>query len=158
MLSFIGIPTPSYPTISFRNLNKIIITSPLKNHLLIANQCSNHDHNKNIFNNEMEIMMKKLFAALLLTASLNAMAAPVILFPTCSFGPTSGQCTLINNSGKDINCNVQIMGNTRSGRMINGYEMRYLYNGMVAWFNVSNYNVQDPIVSLRANATCNTTN
>ena len=100
--------------------------------------------------------MKSLFAALLLTASLSASASPVFLHPTCN--AFSGECTLYNNSGKDVSCNIHVRGQTRKGVMVTAYDYRVLYQGMFAWVRVFPNNPQDPIAYLNADAFCNTLN
>lgn len=100
--------------------------------------------------------MKKLLALLFLTTSFSAFAEPVYLFPTCNYYGTTGECTVWNMSGKNVNCNIQVSGYTQKGSMINSYDYRSLYNGMQAWIRVNTYDINDPIVSLRANAFCNT--
>ena len=101
--------------------------------------------------------MKKILLGLFLTASFNVFAAPVYLYPSCSFSSTNGQCTVVNNSGKDVQCSIQITGRTRDYRTINAWENRFLYSGMMAWISVSS-NFNDPITSLQGTANCNTVN
>ncbi|MBY0414954.1 MAG: hypothetical protein K2Q18_12360 [Bdellovibrionales bacterium] len=103
--------------------------------------------------------MKKFLSALLLAVSFSAMAEPVYLYPSCRYGiGNNGECTLTNTSGKDISCNVNVTGFTRSGKYVTAYEYgRYLYSGMMTWINVYNPYLNDPITSLNANANCNTT-
>jgi hypothetical protein len=100
--------------------------------------------------------MKKILLALFLSTSFSAVASPVFLWPNCSFAMSNGQCTLVNNTGKDINCNIQITGRTQQYRSINAFEYRFLYSGMMAWVNVTNYYPNDPIVFLQGTANCNT--
>lgn len=101
--------------------------------------------------------MKKILLGLFLTASFNVMAAPVWIYPSCSYSMNNGQCTLVNNSGKDVNCSIQVEGTTRDYRTIRAWENRFLYAGQMAWINV-NSTFDDPITSLRGTANCNTTN
>ncbi len=96
--------------------------------------------------------MKSLIIALSLTISFAASAGPVFLYPTCN--TFSGECTLYNSSGKDVNCTIQVRGMTRSGYPLNAYENRMLYNGMSAWIRVYNPNMQDQITQLQATAYC----
>ena len=115
----------------------------------------NLDDIKNILKGDC---MKTFLIGLFLTASFSAVASPVFIFPTCSYSGSSGQCTLMNNSGKDINCNIQITGRTKNGRPVNAFEYRFLYSGMMAWINVYNGDFNDPIIMLQGTANCNTTN
>jgi hypothetical protein len=100
--------------------------------------------------------MKKILIGLALFASFSAIASPVYLFPNCSFSMSSGQCTLVNNTGKDINCNIQITGRTQQYKPVNAFEYRFLYSGMMAWITVNSFYPNDPIVFLQGTANCNT--
>lgn len=100
-------------------------------------------------------MKKFLFITLVLT-SLKTVAAPVFLFPNCS--PFNNECTLYNTSGYDVNCSIRVEGFTKSGRYLSAFEFKYLYQGMFAWVRVYNSDFNDPTVSLRADASCNTMN
>ena len=98
--------------------------------------------------------MKIFTAAVLLVMSLSLRAEPVFLYPSCS--TFNGECTIYNTSGKDINCNIQLNGWTRNGRMLSAFEYKMLYSGMSAWVRIYNYDINDPITSLSANANCHT--
>jgi hypothetical protein len=102
--------------------------------------------------------MKKILLGIFLTASLNAVAAPVYLYPSCSYTATSAQCTLMNTSGKDINCNIQVTARTQKFRMINGYTTKFMYSGMMEWVNIYNYDYNDPITNVQGSANCSTMN
>lgn len=101
--------------------------------------------------------MKKIIlgAAFLLMTGM-VQAEPVFLWPSCTYGPTSGECTLWNTSGKDISCNIRATAQTKNGSYINAYDYRVLYQGMFAWVRVYANDSNDPIVHLSANAFCNT--
>lgn len=99
--------------------------------------------------------MKKILAAALFTLSFGASAMPVFLYPTCS--TFNNECTLYNSSGKDVTCNINVRGTTKSGLPVSAFEYRMLYTGMFAWIRVNTpYN--DPLNYLQATANCNTTN
>lgn len=100
--------------------------------------------------------MKKILAAIFLTLSLGASAESVFLYPTCYSTGMSGECTLQNNSGKDVSCSIQVYGSTKSGRSISAFEYRTLYSGMMAWVTVGGGNPNDPIIFIQGNASCNT--
>ena len=100
--------------------------------------------------------MKLFLATVLLATSFSVTAAPVFLYPNCNV--YSGECTLHNTSGKDVNCNIQIRGMTKSGRPVTAFEYRMLYNGMFAWIRVNSFDFNDPITSLNGNAFCDSIN
>ncbi|MBC7538613.1 MAG: hypothetical protein H7281_07320 [Bacteriovorax sp.] len=105
--------------------------------------------------------MKKYLAALFLSLvlSFSASARPVFLFPNCYNGPAVGECSLVNNTGDVVTCNIEARGQTRRGAMMTAFEYATLYQGMYAWVRMyaTNPNV-DPLVYVTANAFCNTVN
>jgi hypothetical protein len=106
----------------------------------------------------MEVKMKKFIATLMFMACINGASAagPVFLYPTCSYGPAGGECTLFNSSGKDISCNIHARAQTQRGSYITAYDYRILYQGQFAWVRVYANNPQmDPIVYINATAFCN---
>jgi predicted lipase len=98
--------------------------------------------------------MKKFAAFCFLILSFNLFAESVFLFPNCN--TYNGECTLVNTSGKDVNCTIQVRGQTKSGRHVSAFEYKTLYQGMFAWVRVNAYDINDPITYLQANASCNT--
>lgn len=103
--------------------------------------------------------MKKIMLAFFLTLSFKVTAEPVFIYPTCYASPYNSECTINNNSGKDISCSIQITGQTKKGGYVSAYEYRVLYQYMSAWIRVnSNDPMNDPIVYLQAYANCNTLN
>lgn len=105
-----------------------------------------------------EESVKKLIAIFFFTLFIStAQAEAVFLFPRCSWGPSGGECTLVNTSGKDVTCNIRATANTRKGTYLSAFDYRVLYTNMWAWVRIhSNDPMNDPITYMQANAFCNT--
>lgn len=104
--------------------------------------------------------MKKIIALLFVSLFISSVQAEtVFVFPRCSYSASNGECTIHNNSGKDITCTIRATARTRKGSFLNTYDYRVLYQGMFAWVRVyANNPTVDPIISLQAHANCNTLN